>query len=95
MAKITKTDLVARILEHDTFETKKAASEVYDMLIDAITENVTAGNEVYLSITLGGFSTVERAARTGVNPSNGEKLEIPAKKAVKFKTSTALKAAVA
>ncbi len=95
MAKITKIDLVARMLEHDTFETKKAASEVLDILIDSITENIIAGNEVYLGVKLGGFSTIERAARMGVNPSTGEKLEIPAKKAAKFSASAALKAAVA
>ena len=42
----------------------------------------------------GKFSLSERAARMGLNPATGEKIEIPASKAVKFKASKSLKDAV-
>lgn len=45
------------------------------------------------SVTLVGFGTFrvqERAARQGYNPSAGRKMQIPAKKIVKFKPGKAL-----
>lgn len=45
-------------------------------------------------IGFGTFKTVERAAHMGTNPATGEKMEIPAKMAVKFSPSQALKDAV-
>ena len=95
MANISKSDLTNLIAEHNTFETKKAAGEVLDILITAITDNLTAGNTVYLGQNIGGFSVKDRAARNGVNPSTGEALAIPAKKVVKFKASAKLSAQVA
>ena len=38
----------------------------------------------------GTFSVVEKAARQGVNPATGAKIEIPAKKVAKFKAGKGL-----
>ena len=43
---------------------------------------------------LGKLVLVDRAARVGRNPKTGEAIEIPAKKAVKFRVSKACKDAV-
>ncbi|WP_019137180.1 HU family DNA-binding protein [Cellulomonas massiliensis] len=59
---------------------------------DVVVENLTAGETVALS----GFLSVgraERAARTGINPQTGEKLEIPAGFRVKVTPGSALKRA--
>ncbi|MBT3368817.1 MAG: HU family DNA-binding protein, partial [Nitrospina sp.] len=48
------------------------------------------GDSVSL-IGFGSFKVVDRAAREGRNPSTGEKIQIPASKAVKFTPSKVLK----
>ena len=73
--------------------TQKDTEEVVSCVFDTITDTLVGGNEV--SITgFGKFSIVERAARIGVNPSTGEKLDIAACKAAKFKAAKALKEAL-
>ena len=42
-------------------------------------------------IGFGSFETVDRAARTGVNPQSGEKIKIKASTSVKFKAGAPLK----
>ena len=59
-------------------------------LADFIRTELSTGNEVNLP-GVGKFSVVDRAARVGRNPATGEELQIPAKKAVKFKSSVTLK----
>ena len=41
-------------------------------------------------IGFGTFSTTERAARTGINPQTGKKMQIAARKSVKFKAGSGL-----
>ena len=41
-------------------------------------------------IGFGTFSVAEKPARTGINPRTKEKIEIPARKAVKFKAGADL-----
>ena len=47
---MTKAELINIIAEHDTFETKKAASEVFDILIDTIVATVSNGEDVRIGI---------------------------------------------
>ena len=57
-------------------------------------ENVDFKNSIeqqYLWLEQQGFEVVERKERQGVNPSTGEKITIPASKALKFKASKTLK----
>ena len=51
------------------------------------------GNKVDIS-GFGKFEVKERKARMGVNPSNGEAIEIAASKSVGFKAAKALKESV-
>lgn len=59
-------------------------------LFDTIKTEVAAGNKVDIA-GFGSFQSVERAARTSRNPKTGEAVAVPAKKAVKFKTSKTFK----
>lgn len=80
---------VATKLDITQKDTEAVVSEVFNTIADALVD----GKEV--SITgFGKFSVSERAARTGVNPSTGEKLQIAASKAAKFKASKILKEAL-
>ncbi|MBT0995110.1 HU family DNA-binding protein [Cellulomonas sp. DKR-3] len=60
---------------------------------DVLVEQLAAGE----TVTIPGFLAVgraDRAARTGVNPQTGEKLEIPAGYRVKVTAGSTLKRAV-
>ena len=54
---------------------------------------LTAGDAVQL-ISFGSFSTGQRAARTGRNPSTGAEIQIAAARTVKFTAGKAFKNAV-
>ncbi|MFT0319003.1 HU family DNA-binding protein [Bacteroides thetaiotaomicron] len=62
-------------------------------VLNHITDTVRDSLHNEESVTLVGFGTFrvqERAARQGYNPSAGRKMQIPAKKIVKFKPGKAL-----
>jgi DNA-binding protein HU-beta len=76
-----------------TGDTKAATGEVIDAVLAAIMRTLTAGDSVQL-IGFGSFSTGQRAARTGRNPSTGAEIQIAAARTVKFTAGKAFKAAV-
>jgi DNA-binding protein HU-beta len=57
-------------------------------------KNILAKGESIAFLGFGKFEVSERAARDGRNPQTGEKLKIPASKAVKFSSGKDLKEAV-
>ena len=61
--------------------------------IDVVTEELKKGEKIQL-VGFGTFEVTERAAREGRNPLTGEKMQIKASKAPKFKAGKALKDAV-
>lgn len=89
----TKQNMIERILELDTIPTKKAASEVLDLILTNITEQIVAGNDVYLGQSFGGFAQVTKAAKAG--KALGVEYSVPARNAIKFKPSAALKTTIA
>jgi DNA-binding protein HU-beta len=62
--------------------------------LEALKDALAKGEKVQL-IGFGTFDVVERAARTGINPQTKKKMQIPAKKAVRFRAGKPLKDAVA
>jgi DNA-binding protein HU-beta len=72
---------------------KKDAGSALDAFMETVTETLSAKDDIAL-IGFGTFSTNERAARTGVNPSTGAKIQIAATTVAKFKVGAKLKAAV-
>ena len=89
---MNKTELIAAIAEKAGIS-KKDADKALAAFIDTVTEELKADGAVQL-IGFGTFKVAERAARTGVNPATGAKIEIAASKAPAFKAGAALKAAV-
>ena len=64
-----------------------------ERVLNHVTDTIRGSLHNEESVTLVGFGTFrvqERAARQGYNPSVGEKMQIPAKKIVKFKPGKAL-----
>ena len=68
---------------------QKDAAAAYDAFVATVTEALKAGDKVQL-VGFGTFSVVEKAAREGVNPATGAKIQIPAKKVAKFKAGAGL-----
>lgn len=86
---MTKKSIAKKISAvHDITQIK--ANEIVNHVFDEITKQLTGGGNVRID-TFGMFKAVQRAARTGRNPFTGENIEVPAKMAVTFKPSTALK----
>lgn len=89
---MNKTDLVNAIAEKAGL-TKVDAKNALDATLNALSEALAAGDKVAL-VGFGTFAVTEKGARTGINPATKEKIEIPARKAVKFKAGAELAAKV-
>lgn len=88
-----KNELIEAI-SNQTGLTKSDVAKVVDSFCSVVTEELAQGGEIQL-VGFGKFEVVHRAAREGRNPKSGEKLEIPAKKAVKFRAGKNFSDAVA
>ena len=89
---MNKTELVNAISEKSGLS-KVQSKDALDAVIASISEALIANDKVSL-IGFGTFSVAEKAARTGINPATKAKIEIPARKVVKFKAGSELTAAV-
>lgn len=89
---MNKIELINAIAEKANL-TKVDAKNALDATLDAIAGALAANDKVAL-LGFGTFSVQEKDARTGINPRTKEKIEIPARKAVKFKAGADLDAKV-
>ena len=89
---MNKTELIAAIAEKAQISEKDSKAALAAM-IATITEELKKGEKVQI-VGFGTFEVGNRAARTGLNPQTGEKIEIAASKSPKFKAGRALKDAV-
>jgi len=80
---ITKKELVSRIADQ-TKQTKVVVKDVIQRFLDEIIGELAAGNRLEFR-EFGVFEVKERAARLAQNPRTLEKVQVPAKKVVKFK----------
>lgn len=72
---------------------KALSGKVLDSFIGAVIKALRKGDRVALA-GFGTFSVVRRKARRGRNPQTGKIINIPAKKAAKFKAGAKLAKAV-
>jgi len=86
---MNKGELVGQVANH-TGLTKKTSRKAFDAVISAIT-NSLVGREKVTLVGFGTFQVIERKARKGVNPQTGERLQIPAKKVLKFSPGKSLR----
>ncbi len=73
--------------------TKKAATEVFETVIEEIVTALQNGDKVDIS-GFGKFEVRERPERQGINPATKERITVAASKAPAFKAAKALKDAV-
>lgn len=88
---MNKTDLVNAIAAEGL--TKADSKKALDAVLNAISGALKEDDKVAL-IGFGTFSVNERPAREGINPATKEKIQIAAKKVVKFKAGAELDASV-
>nr|WP_275952195.1 HU family DNA-binding protein [Bacillus cereus group sp. N6] len=89
---MNKTELIQTVAIKTGLKRPQASLAV-DSILASIQEALQNGDNVQL-IGFGSFEVRERAAREGRNPTTGEALIIPAKKAPAFKAGKQLKEAV-
>ena len=80
---ITKKELVNRIAD-STKQTKVVVKEIVQRFLDEVIAELAAGNRLEFR-DFGVFEVKGRAARRAQNPRTLEKVEVPAKRIVKFK----------
>jgi DNA-binding protein HU-beta len=88
---LTKGEFVDQITGQ--FETKKAASDAVEAVLDGITNTLAGGGEVNFT-GFGKFSVAERGPRQGVNPRTGERITIAGGRVPKFSAGAGLKSKV-
>ena len=89
---VNKGHLVDKMVE-TTGLNKKDVKAVVDGVFDHITEHLQRGDKVQIT-GFGSFEVRERAARQGVNPSTGDKIDIAASKSPAFKAGKSLRDSV-
>ena len=79
----TKKELVGRIADQ-TGQTKVVVKEILQAFLDEIIKELALGNRLEFR-EFGVFEVKERRARRAQNPRTLEKVDVPAKRVVKFK----------
>lgn len=85
---MNKTELINAVAEKVNLS-KVQAKAALDATLNTITEALLKDDKVAI-IGFGTFGVSEKTARTGINPRTKEKIEIPARKVVKFKPGAEL-----
>ncbi len=88
-----KAEFAEALMTACAFETKKKSAEVVEAFLDIILKALSRGEDVAFP-GFGVFRVVKRAARMGVNPKTGEKIQIAASTKPKFRAGKLLKEAV-
>ncbi len=89
---MNKGELVSAVAEK-TGLSKAQAGEALDAALESIQETLKKGEEVKI-VGFGTFTVADRPAGEARNPRTGEKVQVPASKAPKFKAGAGLKDAV-
>jgi len=90
---MNKKELIEQLTIKAKDCSKAEAGRMLDVFIKIVKDVLKKGDKVAIA-GFGSFLVKKRAARAGVNPKTGSKLQIPAMKVPKFKAGQAFKAAV-
>lgn len=83
MATVTKKELIDRIAER-TQAKRVAVKEIIQVFLDEIVKELSEDNRLEFR-DFGVFETRTRVSRVAQNPKTLERVEVPAKRTVKFK----------
>ena len=92
---MNNSELIKAVVDNSRYAHAKVdVKDILNTLSKIITEQLQAGEDVVLHVSLGTFKAVPRVERKGVNPITKEPLVIPAHIKPTFKISKTLKNAV-
>lgn len=86
---MTKAEMISKIKENVEGLTKNQAAAALEAIVDIIGKEIVEAGSCRVA-DLGTFNLKTRAARTGVNPRTGEKIQIAESKAISFKAASAM-----
>jgi DNA-binding protein HU-beta len=89
---LTKQDFIAKVAQKSGLSNRDAGKAV-DAFMESITEALRNRDSINFT-GFGKFSAADRAARQGVNPRTGERVQIAATTVPKFTAGSQLKAAL-
>lgn len=89
---MNKSDLIAHIAARLGYS-KAETHRLLDAWIEAVSRHIAAGDRVVIR-GLGSFSTRAVPEHRGHRPSDGESLEIPPRRQVRFRAADGLRAAI-
>ena len=89
---MTKAELIEAVAD-SAGVSKADAERTVQAFFDTVVSSTKGGDKVQWP-GFGSFSTTERSARTGRNPQTGAEVQIAASTAMKFTSSSTLKAAL-
>jgi DNA-binding protein HU-beta len=89
---LTKQDFIAKVAQKSGLSNRDAGKAV-DAFMEAVTEALKSGDQINFT-GFGKFSAAQRAARQGVNPRTGERVQIAATTVPKFTAGSQLKQAL-
>ena len=87
---MTRSQLIARLVERNPHLTTDDIEKVVRTVFDEISDALSRGDRVELR-GFGAFSVKERDSRKGRNPRTGETVEVESKKSPYFKTGKELR----
>jgi len=90
---MNKAELVEKLMAKASGCSKAETARYLNGFCDIVVEALKAGDNVAIA-GFGTFSAKRRAARAGVNPKTGERIQIPAMTVPKFKAGRGLKDAL-
>ena len=89
---MTKQEFTNQVAQKSGLSTRDAGKAV-DAFLETIEKTLKSGDSISFT-GFGKFSTSQRAARQGVNPRTGERVQIAASTVPKFSAGSALKNAL-
>jgi len=90
---MNKKELIEALTKKGKCCSKAETSRCLDAFVEIVKTTLRGGGKVVIA-GFGTFSVKKRAARAGVNPQTGAKIQIPAMKVPKFKAGQDFKRVV-
>jgi nucleoid DNA-binding protein len=87
---MNKWDFVKKVAT-EAVHSQAITNDVLNAIVKVIVTEVRDNEETLTIPGLGTFKTKKMAARSGRNPMNGEKVDIPASRSIAFKPQSTIK----
>ena len=86
---MVKSELVQKLCNMHPNILRKDIEKILNVIFIEIIQSLSKGQNIEIR-GFGSYKVIQRKARIGRNPKNSEKIEIPEKKAIKWKMSKIL-----